>query len=42
MLYAKMLKETETKVTSFFCPIFVIGGILIREGLSLGPLPPFP
>ena len=28
LLYAKMLKETETKVT-IFCPIFMIGGILI-------------
>ena len=26
-----MLKETENEETRFFCQIFVIGGILIKE-----------
>ena len=31
LLYAKMLKETETEETRLFCQIFVIGGISIEE-----------
>ena len=31
LLYAKMLKETEHEEASFFCQIFVIGGISIEE-----------
>ena len=33
-----MPKETETKETKRFCPLFIIGDILIGE--SLGPLAP--
>ena len=32
LLYAKMLKETETEETKLFCAIFIIGGISIGGG----------
>ena len=37
LLYAKMLKETETEETRLFCHIVIIGGISIRGG-GAGPI----
>ena len=39
MLYAKMLKETETEETRLFCHILIIGSISVGGGA--GSLAPF-
>ena len=41
MLYAKMLKETETEETRLFCHILIIGSISIGGGGGAGSLAPF-
>ena len=40
LLYAKMLKETETEETIVFFGIFIIGSISVGGGEPSGPSPP--